>query len=70
VIDVLSESQAREIAKAECDRRGLPFLDEVVVKRGRFRTTVLTHRPYRGGNVIVRLHSRTGAVLNVRFYPR
>lgn len=67
---MLSKAEAIEIARAECERRDLPFLDPVSVTRGIWRITVFAHSTFRGGNVRVQLRARTGDVLHVGFNPR
>lgn len=66
---MLSKTKARELAKAECEKRQLPFREPVLVTRGPFRTTIFTNSGVRGGNVCVRLGTRTGAVISVWVNP-
>lgn len=67
---MISKAEALEIARAECERRGHPFVEPVFVRRGPFRTVVLTNRGMRGGNVVVRIHSWTKAITYFWFVPR
>ena len=70
----ISDSQAIEAARAECERRGHPFLSPVHVSHGLFglgfRLTVLSHADMRGGNCWVDIDPRTGEVLRCRFISR
>jgi hypothetical protein len=49
---MISKADAKELARAECGRRGLPFAEPVLVsRRGLRRYSVWTDGRMRGGNV-------------------
>lgn len=70
----ISDQQAIAAARAECERRGHPFLPPVHVGHGLFglgfRFTVLSNADMRGGNCWVDIDPRTGEVLRYRFISR
>ncbi|WP_328470143.1 hypothetical protein OHA21_03750 [Actinoplanes sp. NBC_00393] len=57
---MIDRDQAVELARAEVERSGLPWLEPVTVSWGLFRYEVLTNTSFRGGNVIVRVNRRSG----------
>jgi hypothetical protein len=59
---VISKAEAKELARAECERRGLPFAEPVRVSGGLRRYSVWTDARMRGGNVSLWVDRRTGAV--------
>jgi hypothetical protein len=60
---MISKADAKELARAECGRRGLPFAEPVLVsRRGLRRYSVWTDGRMRGGNVSLSVDRRTGAV--------
>lgn len=67
---MLSKAEALEIARAECERRGLAFVEPVMVQRGPFRIKIVTNAGTTGGNVRMRLNARTGAVTRFWFVSR
>lgn len=67
---MISKEQAVEIARAECERRGKPFLPEIKVSTGLIWYTVHTRAQGIGGNVFVRVGKRTGNVLSYIYVAR
>lgn len=67
---MLSTLEALRVARAECERRGLPFDEPVKIRRGLRRIRVWTKADAIGGNVVVSLHARSGAVVDVWTNPR
>jgi hypothetical protein len=57
---MVGREQAVELARAEVERNGLPWLEPVTVNWGPFSYEVLTNTSLRGGNVIVRVNRRSG----------
>jgi len=58
----ISREQARELARAECARRGLPWQEPVHVRRDFGGWEVWTHADHLGGNVRVIVDRGTGAI--------
>jgi hypothetical protein len=58
----ISKEQAKEIARAECARRGLLWQEPVWVHRDFGVWKVWTHADHRGGNLIITVHRGTGAI--------
>jgi hypothetical protein len=67
---MLSKEEALEIARAECERRGHAFAEPVFIRRGPFRTVILTNADVIGGNCRIRINSRTGAITYFWFVSR
>lgn len=65
----INREQARTIARTECQTRGMACDEPLRVSWGPFSYTVWTNAHSRGGNVIVRLRRRDGAVLRVSVTP-
>ena len=67
---MITEEQAVEIARAEVERRGRPFLPEIAVSKGLLWYTVWTNAQTIGGSSCVRVGKRTGKVLSYWYVPR
>jgi hypothetical protein len=66
----ITADEAKELAHEQCERHGLPFEEPVrVFREGRY-FVVWTKSGWRGGNVIVRVHRRTGTVGDPTVAPR
>ena len=65
-----SKEDVREAAKAECHRRGWPWVEPVHVQRRLRSWHVLTNAHYIGGNVSISVDAKTGEVSTAVFYPR
>ena len=59
---MVSRDEARELARAECERHGLAFDEPIRVNGGPLHYSVWTRADARGGNAIVSVHRWTGAV--------
>jgi hypothetical protein len=57
----ISKAEALELAHAEVERRGLPWIEPFSVHWGIWNYSVWTKHGTRGGNVIVRVNRRSGA---------
>ena len=66
----MTRFDAISIAKHECENRGWPWLEPIQVFWRPFSFRVLTHANCRGGNVVVRIRKRDGAVLHSGFCSR
>lgn len=66
---VTSREQAREIAQAECARRGLPW-EEPVLVQWRFFTYRIWGSGRKGGNLYMQIRKRDGAILSAGVTPR
>jgi hypothetical protein len=53
---VITRTEATELARQECERRGLRFVEPVRVIGGPLRYSVWTRADSRGGNIIVSVH--------------
>lgn len=62
----VSRERALELARAEVQRRGLPWLEPVRVYRYFGNWAVWTHALHKGGNLHVEVCGQTGAVIDVR----
>jgi hypothetical protein len=65
----LSEQHVLALAKAECEQRGIPWQEPVSVARHWRRWLVRVPADIRGGNAVVEVSRRTGAV-RLRYYDR
>lgn len=61
----ISKEDAKELARAECARRGVPWWEPVKVHRHYGDWVVWTFADHRGGNVRVIVDRGTGAVKGV-----
>jgi hypothetical protein len=61
----VDSGEAVDVARAECQRRGIPWLEPVRVHRHYGNWTVWTHADRIGGNVRVVVDAGTGDVLKV-----
>jgi len=61
----VSREQALDIARRECERRGLPWQEPVRVMSELADWAVWTHADHRGGNVRVIVDKGTGEVHRV-----
>ena len=62
---VISKEEAVEVARKECERRGIPWLEPVKVFRHYGNWSVWTHANHRGGNVRVIVDKETGEIYNI-----
>jgi len=67
---VVSRDEARELARAECERQGIAFEEPISVNGGPLHYSVWTRSGTRGGNAIVSVHRWTGAVQLRGVIPR
>jgi hypothetical protein len=67
---MIGKSEAIELARRECERRGIAWEEPVSVVHGLFVVSVWTHTDKIGGNVIVTLGRRRGEVRNVSITPK
>jgi hypothetical protein len=58
----ISKHEAKELARAECARRGLTWEEPVWVHRDFGNWTVWTCADHRGGNLIITVDRGTGAI--------
>jgi len=58
----ISKEEAKELARAECARRGVAWQEPIRVHRDFGDWEVWTHSGYRGGNVIITVDRGTGAI--------
>ncbi len=66
----LTSDEAKNLAIAECQRRGWAWTAPVQVKGGINSWEFLTNANYIGGNVIIQIDATTGAVRKAVFYNR
>jgi membrane glycosyltransferase len=59
---MISRAEAKELARRECERQGLPFVEPVSVSAGPRYFRVRTQVDRRGGNVSVFVQRWTGSV--------
>ncbi|MEU4426122.1 hypothetical protein AB0F81_36345 [Actinoplanes sp. NPDC024001] len=57
---MIDRDQAVQLARAEVENNGLPWLEPVSVNWGLFHYEVRTNTAFRGGNVIIRVNRRSG----------
>jgi hypothetical protein len=67
---MITRAQATELARQECERRGLSFVEPVRVIGGPLRYSVWTRSNSRGGNVIVSVHRWNGKTEIVAVTPK
>jgi hypothetical protein len=59
---MISRAEAKELARRECERQGLPFAEPVSVSGGPLYFRVRTQSDTRGGNVGMHVQRWTGTV--------
>lgn len=59
---MIGKTEAKELARLECERRGVQFTEPVYISGWLRRYSVWTDAKSRGGNVSLRVDRRTGAV--------
>ena len=59
---MISRAEAKELARLECERQGLPFAEPVSVSGGPLYFRVRTQTDTRGGNVSVSVQRWNGRV--------
>jgi hypothetical protein len=59
---MITRTEAKELARQECERQGLPFAEPVSVSGGPLYFRVRTQIDMRGGNVSVSVQRWTGRV--------
>ncbi len=62
--------QARELARAECERRGLGWEEPARVRRRLLVYEVWTASQRTGGNLVVEVDAHSGQIRRVRSLPR
>jgi hypothetical protein len=67
---MITREEAKELARAECERRGLGFDEPVRVIGGPLRYRIWTRSNARGGNVIVSVHRWNGETEVVAVTPK
>jgi hypothetical protein len=67
---MISRAEAKELARRECERQGLPFAEPVSVSGGPLYFRVRTQTDMRGGNVSVCVQRWTGSVRLEGVAPR
>jgi hypothetical protein len=67
---MISEEQAKEIARKECESRGRAFMQPIHIKQRPDRWIVTTNADSVGGNVRVAINKQTGEVITFSFAPR
>jgi hypothetical protein len=69
-LTVVSRDEALRIAREECERRQLPFVDPVRVVRRLLTVEVWTKGDAIGGNVVVTINRRSRQVTRVWVNPK
>lgn len=64
----ISKSRAKEIAREECERRGIPWREPISVKWG-FLAYTIWGGGRKGGNLMVRVRKCDGAVISATMSP-
>jgi hypothetical protein len=67
---MISRAEAKELARRECERQGLPFAEPVSVSSGPLYFRFRTQSNMRGGNVGVHVQRWTGRVVVQGVAPR
>ena len=67
---MLSKTEAMQLARAECERRALPFTYPVKVSRGFRHWRVWTKADSIGGNVDITINPRRRTVTDVWVNPK
>jgi len=67
---MISRAEAKELARAECERQDMPFAEPVSVSGGPLYFRVRTQTDRRGGNVSVQVQRWTGRVEVTGVAPR
>lgn len=67
---MITRIQATELARQECERSGLSFVEPVRVIGGPLRYSVWTRANSRGGNIIVSVHRWSGKTEIVAVTPK
>ena len=65
----MTKEEAKQIARKECAARGWPWEEPVHVIWGLFHYEVWTNAHSRGGNVIIRIRRKTGAIASACMTP-
>ena len=66
----ITAEDAKEIARAECEARGWPWIEPVRVSEGLTQFYVVTNVESRGGNVNIRVSATSGDVIQAAFARR
>lgn len=66
----MNKADALSIAKRECEARGIAWHEPALARWGLLQYTVTTNTRIRGGNVIIRVRKREGAVVALHQVPR
>lgn len=66
----ITKTEAMQIARQECERRGWPWQEPILIHWGFFSFTVRTNTQRRGGNVSLRIRKRDGVVVGAAFADR
>jgi hypothetical protein len=67
---MISRAEAMELARAEVERAGLPWVEPISVHRGIWNYEVWTRSKSRGGNVIIQVNRRSGVATVVAHTPK
>lgn len=68
--NIITEDRAIELARAECLRRGLPWIEPVQVDLSAGTFTVWTNADSLGANIVIVIDGNTGATRDVRHNVR
>jgi hypothetical protein len=66
----ITKADALLIARSECEKRGWPWEEPVVVYWGPFNYLVRTNTQRKGGNAGIRIRRRDGVVTSAGFANR
>ena len=66
---MITKEQAREIAKAECERRCWPWSEPIYVRWG-FRHYGIWGGGRKGGNLCMRIRKKDGAIVFAAMSPK
>jgi hypothetical protein len=61
----MTRPEALEIARIECQKRQLPWKLPCVARWGLLSYTVWTNSGCRGGNIVIKVRTRDGAILSL-----
>lgn len=70
IFGALTAEEARELARKECELRGWPWAEPIMVKRELWEFHVMTNASKRGGNVNVWIDARSRRVKRSAFVRR